>query len=70
MLIYDYSLHFIADSNGGQSSRGCRSGGGMPPLTVASHATNQLGIGTSEDMEEDDEELAEEFTSKDALQKS
>jgi len=42
----------------------------VPASTVASHASDQPSIGTSEDMEEDDEEPTEEFTSKDALRKS
>jgi len=42
----------------------------MPPSAVVSHAFDQSRIGTSDDIEEDDEEQTEEFTFEDALRKS
>jgi len=42
----------------------------IPPPTTVSHASDQLDIGTSKDIEEGDEEPADEFTSEDALRKS
>jgi len=39
------------------------------PSTIVSHASNQPSIRTLDDIEEEDEEPADEFTSENALRK-